>query len=86
MLTRSPIVVLICSYAATVYGMLYLMFTTIPSVFEKTYGWSTNLTGLAYMPCKLCRCLLGLLTIIVGFGSMVCCSVDFMADVRCVFL
>lgn len=49
LLTRSPIVFLLSIYIATVYGMLYLMFTTIPLVFTNTYGWSTELTGLAYL-------------------------------------
>ena len=26
-----------------------LMFTTIPTVFQQTYGWSPQLTGLAYL-------------------------------------
>ena len=25
------------------------MFTTIPNVFQETYGWSPQLTGLAYL-------------------------------------
>lgn len=52
LLTRSPIVFLICSYVATIYGILYLMFTTIPTVFQETYGWPTSLVGLAYTPSK----------------------------------
>jgi predicted MFS family arabinose efflux permease len=49
LLTRSPIVFLICLYVAIVYGCLYLWFTTIPTVFENTYSWSPRLTGLAYI-------------------------------------
>lgn len=49
LLTRSPIVFLLSIYIATLYGLLYLMFTTIPLVFTNTYGWSTELTGLAYL-------------------------------------
>ncbi|KAF2403326.1 MFS general substrate transporter [Trichodelitschia bisporula] len=48
LLTKSPIAIMICGYIATVYGFLYLMFTTIPDVFRGSYGWSTSITGLAY--------------------------------------
>jgi MFS family permease len=34
---------------AVVYGLLYLFFTTIPSVFRNQYGFSTGLSGLAYL-------------------------------------
>ncbi|KFH43289.1 putative transporter -like protein [Hapsidospora chrysogenum ATCC 11550] len=53
MLISSPIVILICAYVATVYGFLYLMFTTIPTVFGEAYGWPTSLAGLAYTPLGL---------------------------------
>ncbi|KIV99879.1 hypothetical protein, variant 1 [Verruconis gallopava] len=49
MLTKSPIVSLICLYVAVVYGCLYLWFTTIPMVYEHAYGWSPQDTGLAYI-------------------------------------
>ena len=52
MLISSPIVILICAYVATIYGFLYLMFTTIPTVFGEAYGWPTSLAGLAYTPCE----------------------------------
>jgi hypothetical protein len=38
-----------CTYVAMVYGILYLWFTTIPTVFEDTYGWKASFTGLAYL-------------------------------------
>ncbi|PGG99750.1 hypothetical protein AJ80_09294 [Polytolypa hystricis UAMH7299] len=53
MLTTSPVVLLICAYVATVYGFLYLLFTTLPIVFSETYGWPTSLVGLAYTPLAL---------------------------------
>jgi hypothetical protein len=31
-------------------GVLYLLFNTIPMVFVDTYGWQSQLTGLAYVP------------------------------------
>lgn len=49
LLTRSPIVLLLSLYIATLYGIMYLMFTTIPLVFTDNYGWSSELTGLAYL-------------------------------------
>ncbi|OAG36431.1 hypothetical protein AYO21_09416 [Fonsecaea monophora] len=58
LLVKSPIVLFISIYVATAYGLLYLMFTTLPTVFQESYGWSLQLTGLSY---------LGLCT--VGFGT-----------------
>ncbi|KAF1943282.1 MFS general substrate transporter [Clathrospora elynae] len=49
MLTKSPIVLLCSLYMAFLFGLLYLLFTTITPVFIKTYGWSPELTGLAYL-------------------------------------
>ncbi|KAL2819559.1 major facilitator superfamily domain-containing protein [Aspergillus cavernicola] len=49
LLFKSPIVLFLATYMALVYGLLYLFFTTIPSVFENQYGFSPGLTGLAYL-------------------------------------
>ncbi|PSR79592.1 major facilitator superfamily domain-containing protein, partial [Coniella lustricola] len=49
MLFLSPIVLLLTLYMSFVYGALYLLFTTIPTVFEDTYGFNTGLTGLVYL-------------------------------------
>ena len=46
---KSPIVFLLSTYMAFVYGLLYLFFTTISSVFQENYGFSTGLSGLAYL-------------------------------------
>ncbi|GAD96374.1 MFS multidrug transporter, putative [Paecilomyces variotii No. 5] len=46
---KSPIVLLLSTYMSVVYGLLYLFFTTITSVFEEQYGFSTGLAGLAYL-------------------------------------
>ncbi|RFU71727.1 major facilitator superfamily transporter [Trichoderma arundinaceum] len=46
---KSPIVFLLSVYLALVYGLLYLFFTTIPSVFKDKYGFSTGLVGLVYL-------------------------------------
>ncbi|KAJ5675971.1 MFS general substrate transporter [Penicillium macrosclerotiorum] len=49
LLFRSPIVALMSTFAAISYGYLYLMFTTITSIFEDVYGFSTGIAGLAYL-------------------------------------
>ncbi|KAF2098970.1 MFS general substrate transporter [Rhizodiscina lignyota] len=48
MLLSSPIVPLLALYVALIYGCLYLLFTTVTTVFQKTYHWAPDLTGLAY--------------------------------------
>ncbi|TVY82541.1 Efflux pump radE [Lachnellula suecica] len=45
----SPIVLLLSTYMAFVYGILYLLFTTITDVFIDTYGFSQGTSGLAYL-------------------------------------
>jgi hypothetical protein len=49
MLFLSPIVFLLSLYMATVYGYLYLMFTTFPRVFQGQYGFSNGTIGLTYL-------------------------------------
>ncbi|GAB1319879.1 MFS transporter prlG [Madurella fahalii] len=49
MLFMSPLVFFISLYIAFTYGTLYLLFTTIPVVFQQTYGWSLGITGLVYV-------------------------------------
>ncbi len=49
MLFLSPLVFFVSLYIAFTYGTLYLLFTTIPVVFEETYGWSVGITGLVYI-------------------------------------
>ncbi|KAF8854548.1 cycloheximide resistance protein [Acephala macrosclerotiorum] len=49
MLILSPIVFVISLYMATVYGYLYLLFTTFPRVFEDQYGISGGGLGLTYI-------------------------------------
>lgn len=47
MLIFSPIVFILSLYMAVVYGLLYLLFTTITTVFTDTYHWAPELGGLA---------------------------------------
>lgn len=49
MLTTVPIVLVCSLYIGFLFGLLILLFTTITSVFVQTYGWSPELTGLAYL-------------------------------------
>ena len=49
MLTKSPIVLLCSLYMSFLFGLLFLLFTTITPVFIKTYGWDPEMTGLAYL-------------------------------------
>ena len=49
MLFLSPIIFLMSLYMATVYGYLYLMFTTFPRVFQIQYGFSNGSVGLTYL-------------------------------------
>lgn len=49
MLCLSPIVFLLSMYMAVVYGYLYLVFTTITSLFEEVYGFSQGTAGLSFL-------------------------------------
>ena len=49
MLFTSVIIFTIALYIAFLYGCLYLLFVTIPIVFQGTYGWSIGITGLVYL-------------------------------------
>ncbi|KAI0517150.1 major facilitator superfamily domain-containing protein [Xylaria bambusicola] len=60
MLVLSPIVLLLSLYIAFVFGTVYLLYTTIPAVFEKTYGFNVDLTGLVYLSLGLDRTIIRL--------------------------
>ncbi|KAF3054713.1 Efflux pump vrtL [Trichoderma lentiforme] len=49
MLFYSAIIFSISLYIAFAYGCLYLLFNTIPMVFQGSYGWSIGITGLVYL-------------------------------------
>ncbi|KAF2120723.1 major facilitator superfamily domain-containing protein [Lophiotrema nucula] len=49
LLFTSPIVFLLSLYVSFVFGLLFLLFTTITQVYITTYGWSPELCGLAYL-------------------------------------
>src|SRR5204863_2717508 len=48
-LVKSPIVLLLSVYMAVIYGYLYLLFTTFPLVFSRTYHFSSGSVGLSYL-------------------------------------
>jgi MFS family permease len=49
MLCTSPIVFLLSTYCAFLFGLTYLLFTTFPGVFRETYHFSTQTAGLAFL-------------------------------------
>ncbi|GAB1318245.1 Trichosetin biosynthesis cluster MFS transporter [Madurella fahalii] len=49
MLIFSPIVLLLSLYCAFVFGLIFLLFTTFPFVFEDTYGFTPGIAGLSYI-------------------------------------
>jgi hypothetical protein len=49
MLMFSPIIFLLSTFNAVAYGYLYLLFTTIPTLFYDKYRFSSSTVGLAYL-------------------------------------
>jgi multidrug resistance protein len=49
LLFTSPIVFLLSLYVSFIFGLLYLIFTTVTEVFITVYGWSPEMCGLAYL-------------------------------------
>lgn len=49
LLILSPIVFLLSLLCAFVFGLLFVLFTTFPTVFEEQYHFSTGVSGLAYL-------------------------------------
>ncbi|KIA75346.1 hypothetical protein HK57_00199 [Aspergillus ustus] len=49
MLLLSPIVALMSTYVAALYGLLYVLFTTFTMVFSEQYGFSAIGSGLAFL-------------------------------------
>jgi multidrug resistance protein len=49
LLTRSPIAFLTALYVATIYGILYLLLTTVNTIFVTQYGFSTEISGLTFI-------------------------------------
>ncbi|RDW63791.1 MFS multidrug transporter [Coleophoma cylindrospora] len=49
LLLRSPVLLVISLYVSLVFGLMYLLFTTFPDVFEGQYGFNTSTSGLVYL-------------------------------------
>ncbi|KAL3442846.1 MFS general substrate transporter [Aspergillus insuetus] len=49
MLFGSPILLLLAIYMSFVFGMLYLLFTTLTTLYQGEYHWPVELCGLAYL-------------------------------------
>ncbi|KAK2767080.1 hypothetical protein FQN54_006399 [Arachnomyces sp. PD_36] len=49
LLLLSPIVLALSTFAAFVFGLTFLLFTTFPMVFEQQYGFGPGISGLAYL-------------------------------------
>lgn len=65
MLVLSPIVLMMSLYFAFMFGLIYLLFTTFPTVFEETHGFSAGIAGLVYHGLGL-----GMIVGIVLFGKL----------------
>ncbi|KAH6660547.1 major facilitator superfamily domain-containing protein [Truncatella angustata] len=64
LLLFSPVVTLLSLFSALVFSLIYILFTTFPMVFETQYGFSVQISGLAYLGLGI-----GLGIGIVGFGA-----------------
>lgn len=49
LLIFSPIVLLVSLYTGILFGLIFLLFTTFPGVFQGVYGFSPSTSGLAYL-------------------------------------
>ncbi|KIW13770.1 hypothetical protein PV08_08961 [Exophiala spinifera] len=49
LLVLSPIVLLLSLLCAFIFGLLFLLFTTFPAVFEEQYHFSASVSGLSYL-------------------------------------
>jgi hypothetical protein len=48
LLVKEPIVLLLSTYMAIIYGTLYMLFAAFPIVFQQGRGWSEGIGGLAF--------------------------------------
>ncbi|KAI1458457.1 MFS general substrate transporter [Annulohypoxylon moriforme] len=49
MIVLSPITLLLSLYTGVLFGLVFLLFTTFPSIFEGQYGFDPGSSGLAYL-------------------------------------
>ena len=65
LLLLTPICLILSLFTAVIYGYLYLVFTTLSEVFEKSYGFSTGMIGLCFLGIGV-----GIMVGLVGFSAM----------------
>jgi MFS family permease len=51
LLIFSPIILLLALSLGIIFGYIYLLFTTFPSVFGDVYKWNEGIIGLSYLGC-----------------------------------
>ncbi|EJD47667.1 MFS general substrate transporter [Auricularia subglabra TFB-10046 SS5] len=49
LLTRSLTCFMLSLYTGVLYGYMYLMLTTFPTLYSRVYGWGPGIVGLAYL-------------------------------------
>lgn len=49
MLLLSPLITILCTYVAILYGLMYILFTTFTFVFEDIYNFSARSAGLVFI-------------------------------------
>ncbi|KAH6657513.1 major facilitator superfamily domain-containing protein [Truncatella angustata] len=49
MLLFSPLITILCTYVAILYGLMYVLFTTFTFVFEEQYGFGAQSAGLVFI-------------------------------------
>jgi multidrug resistance protein len=63
LLLRDPIVQMLSTYVAIVYGTLYMLFAAFPIIYEEGRGWNPGVAGLSFLGIMI-GMLLGILTTI----------------------
>ncbi|KAI1376643.1 MFS general substrate transporter [Hypoxylon crocopeplum] len=61
----SPITLLLSLYGGVLFGLIFLLFTTFPSIFEGQYGFNPGTAGLAYLGLGI-----GMICGLVGFSIL----------------
>lgn len=61
----SPVTLLLSLYGGVLFGLVFLLFTTFPSVFESQYNFSTSIAGLAYLGLGI-----GMICGLIGFSLL----------------
>ncbi|XXG99865.1 hypothetical protein Hte_006206 [Hypoxylon texense] len=65
MIIFSPVTLLLSMYGGLLFGLIFLLFTTFPSVFESQYSFSPSIAGLAYLGLGI-----GMICGLIGFSLL----------------